>query len=256
MKIGIIGGTGLDDPKLLKNAHIKTATTKYGTPSSDLTTGTIFSTPVVILARHGKNHSIPPSQVNFRANILALKNEGCSHILATSACGSLRKEIEPGHIIFPDQFMDFTKRRDTTYFEDFSEKITHTPMSEPFCFSLREALYNKSQTLDLHSHKKGTVITIEGPRFSSKAESHMFRILGGDIINMSTVPEVTLAREAKIHYAVIAMSTDYDCWKDDEEAVHWDIIVQRMKQNAENVKKLLLEVIPHIKNLTCEICTS
>jgi 5'-methylthioadenosine phosphorylase len=248
IKVGIIGGSGLDDPNLLEDFKEISVETKYGKPSSTLTIGKLAGVDVVILARHGKGHTIYPTGVNFRANISALKQQGCTHILATTACGSLREEIKPGHLVFPDQFIDFTKHRALTFHD---EKVIHTPMAEPFCSRLRKLLSNTAKQLGLAHHNKGTVITIEGPRFSTKAESHMFRGWNADIINMSTVPEVILAREAGICYQAIAMSTDYDCWKEGEEPVTWDMIVQRMKTNADNVKKLLITAIPKIKEEKC-----
>jgi len=248
IKIGIIGGSGLDDPKLLKDYKEIPVNTKYGSPSSALTTGKIEGTDVVILARHGKAHTIYPSGVNFRANIAALKQAGCTHILATTACGSLKEEIEPGYLVFPDQFIDFTRKRELTFHD---ETVVHTPMSEPFCRQLRDLLEETAKELDFKHRVGATVIAIEGPRFSTKAESHMFRSWDADIINMTTVPEVTLAREAGICYQSIAMSTDYDCWREGDEPVTWDMIVERMAQNADNVRKLLLTVIPKIKYTEC-----
>ena len=248
VKIGIIGGSGLDDPKLLKNFKQISAKTKYGEPSSSLTTGKIDGADVVILARHGKGHTIYPTGVNYRGNIAALKQQGCTHILAATACGSLKEEIAPGHIVFCDQFIDFTRRRTLTFHD---EKVIHTPMAEPFCKQLRDLLGKTAEELDIKHYTRGTVIAIEGPRFSTKAESHMFRSWNADIINMTTVPEVVLAREAGICYQSIAMSTDYDCWREGDEPVTWDMIVKRMEQNAENVRKLLFAVIPKIKFETC-----
>ena len=242
-KIGIIGGSGLDDPGLLKGARTISVKTPYGSPSSKLTVGSIDGAGVVILARHGKDHSIYPTGVNYRANIYALKKAGCTRILATTAVGSLRERIKPGHLVFVDQFIDNTKHRTLTFND---EKVIHTPMAEPFCADLRRTLVECARRLKLAHHAKGTVVTIEGPRFSTRAESHMFRAWGADVINMSTVPEVILAREAGICYQTIAMSTDYDCWKVGEEPVTWDMIVKIMNKNAENVKKLLLAAIGRI----------
>jgi len=244
VKVGIIGGSGLDDPKIIKGAKEKNVKTPYGKPSSPLTVGRIDGVDVVILARHGKKHSIYPTAVNYRANLSALKKEGCTHILATTAVGSLRARIKPADFVFVDQFIDFTKHRPLTFHE---KKVIHTPMAEPFCSELRSLLIETAKELKLRHHKKGTVITIEGPRFSTKAESHMFRGFGADVINMSTVPEVILARELGVCYQSIAMSTDYDCWKEGEEPVSWDMIVSIMHQNAENVKRLILNTIPKIK---------
>ena len=242
-KIGIIGGSGLDDPGLMKNAVQKVVKTPYGNPSSKLTMGKINGADAVVLARHGKDHSIYPTGVNYRANIHALKKAGCTHILATTAVGSLRERIKPGHLVFVDQFIDNTRHRTLTFHD---EKVIHTPMSEPFCPDLRRILIEAAGELKLPHHKKGTVITIEGPRFSTRAESHMFRSWGADVINMSTVPEVILAREAGICYQSIAMSTDYDCWKEGEEPVTWEMIVDIMNKNAGNVKRLLLAAIGRI----------
>jgi len=253
IKIGIIGGSGMDDPRLMKNKKDKKVKTPYGSPSSSLAIGKIGGVDTVILARHGKGHSIYPTGVNFRANIYALKKEGCTHILATTAVGSLRADIKPGDLVFVDQFIDHTKHRTLTFHD---EKVIHTPMAEPFCKELRALLVKSAKELKLRHHSKGTVITIEGPRFSTKAESHMFRSWGADVINMSTVPEVILARELGICYQSIAMSTDYDCWKEGEEPVTWEMIVAIMNKNSENVKKLLVKTIGKIKHEHCETCKS
>ncbi|HXX58626.1 MAG TPA: S-methyl-5'-thioadenosine phosphorylase [Thermodesulfovibrionales bacterium] len=249
IRVGIIGGSGMDDPRLMRGMKEKRVKTPYGNPSSLLTTGKIHGIDTVILARHGKDHSIYPTGVNFRANIHAMKKEGCTHILATTAVGSLREKIRPGDLIFPDQFIDFTKHRTLTFHD---EKVIHTPMAEPFCTTLRSLLVDSAKALNLRHHNRGTVVTIEGPRFSTKAESHMFRRLGADVINMSTVPEVILAREAGICYQTIAMSTDYDCWKEGEEPVSWEMIVSIMTRNAENVKRLLLKTVSKICDTECE----
>lgn len=249
IKIGIIGGSGLDDPKLLQNFTEVEMETPFGKPSSKLTTGELAGRQVVIIARHGKDHCIMPTKVPYRANIWALKQAGCTHILATTACGSLRDEIKPGDLVFPDQFIDNTKHRNLTFFED---KVIHTPMADPSCQNLRQLLVVSAKELNLRYHDKGIIVTIEGPRFSTRAESHMFRAWGADVINMSTVPEVILAREVGICYQAIAMSTDYDCWKAGEADVTWEMIIERMKENADNVKKLLITVIPKIDFLECE----
>jgi 5'-methylthioadenosine phosphorylase len=251
IKVGIIGGSGLDDPDILKDAKEVTADTPYGAPTSVLTCGSIGGVDVAIIARHGKDHSIYPSAVNFRANIHALKEQGCTHILAATAVGSLREEIEPGHLVFPGQFIDHTRKREVTFFD--KDEVVHTSMAEPFCPNLIDLLSSSAGEMGVPFHKNKTVVTIEGPRFSTKAESHMFRSWNADIINMSTVPEVCLARERKIHYAAVAMSTDYDCWHEEEEPVTWEMIVATMKKNAGNVIKLFLDVIPKIQEYD-DIC--
>jgi len=241
---GIIGGSGLDDPAILKNAKEVTLDTPYGEPSSSITCGDIQGIDVAIIARHGKTHTIYPSAVNFRANIWALKSLGCTQVIATTACGSLREEIEPGHLVFLDQFVDTTTKRMSTFYD--KDKVCHIPMGDPFCPTLRGLLINGARRLGIRHHPSGTVVTIEGPRFSTKAESHLFRSWGCDVINMTTVPEVTLAREAGLCYAVIAMSTDYDCWHETEEHVTIEMILGIMKKNAENVLRLIREVISTI----------
>ncbi len=242
-KIAVIGGSGLDNPEILKNPIEKVVLNKYGCPSSPLVRGKIGGEDVVILARHGKDHSLTPTKINFRANILALKEEGCTHILAATAVGSLRQEIKPGNLVFPSQFIDFTRQREMTF---FTEEVVHTPMSEPYDKGLRDLLCQSCEELGLSYNRDVTVITIEGPRFSTRAESHMFRSWGADIINMSTCPEVMLANELGIPYQTIAMSTDYDCWKEDEEPVTYERVMAIMNQNAEKVKALLLHVIHKI----------
>ena len=246
-KVAIIGGSGLEDPNLLKTPNTFTVKTPYGEPSSELTTGKIGETDVVILSRHGKKHNIPPTQVNNRANIWALKEHGCDFILATTACGSLREEIDRGHLVILDQFIDFTKQRITTFYDRFENgEMKHTPMADPFNEEIRNLLIQSAEELNLTYHKNGTVISIEGPRFSTRAESNMFRVWGADVINMSVAPEVILANEIGIPYAAIAMSTDYDCWKTDEEAVTWEAVLEIFNQNVHNVIDLILATLKKV----------
>lgn len=247
VKIGIIGGSGLDNPDIMKHVREFALETPFGAPSSPLKEGEIDGVAVVLLARHGREHTIPPTQVNYRANIHALKARGCTHILATTAVGSLREHIGRGHLVVLDQFIDFTRHRSTTYHESFAPHLPlHVPMADPFCPRLRQTLIEVATELCLEVHKTGTVITIEGPRFSTRAESHMFRQWGADVINMSIAPEAILANEAGIPYAAVAMSTDYDCWKTDEEAVTWEAVLQVFASNAEKVTRLLQESVVRI----------
>ena len=243
-KIAIIGGTGLENPDILKNASRVKVTTPYGNPSSELTFGDINGKEVVILSRHGKDHSITPTGVNNCANIHTLKDQGCTHILATTACGSLREEIGRGHFVIPDQFIDYTRHRKVSFYENFENgELKHTAMADPFDSILRKKIIESAGELGLVCHPKGTVITIEGPRFSTRAESNMYRIWGADIVNMSTAPETVLANEAGIPYAAIAISTDYDCWKTDEAPVTWEEVLKVFHRNVENVIKILVKVI-------------
>lgn len=246
-KVAIIGGSGLENPDILKSPQIIKVDTPFGEPSSELTCGKIGEIEVVILSRHGKKHTIPPTQVNNRANIWALKEQGCEYILATTACGSLREEIDRGHLVILDQFIDFTKHRVTTFHDKFENgEMKHTPMADPFDSMLRKLIIQSAQELKLHVHQKGTVVSIEGPRFSTRAESNMFRMWGADVINMSIAPEVILANEIGIPYAAIAMSTDYDCWKTNEDAVTWEAVLEIFNQNVHHVIDLLLGTLKKI----------
>jgi len=247
-KIGIIGGSGLDNPDIIQGARDVEVETTYGKPSAALKQGTIAGKDVVILARHGREHTIPPTHVNYRANIQALKDAGCDMIIATTACGSLRQEIDRGHMVILDQFIDFTRLRPVSFHEEFEPHgAIHTGMADPFDEKLRELLNTSCNTLGITHHKAGTVVTIEGSRFSTRAESNMFRMWGADVINMSVAPECILANEAGLPYAAVAMSTDYDCWKTDEAPVTWDEILEVFKGNVEKVVSLLTETIKNIE---------
>jgi 5'-methylthioadenosine phosphorylase len=247
IRIGLIGGSGLEKPEFLKSSEQQLLETPYGKPSSPVICGSIEGKEVFIISRHGFHHTIPPSQVNNRANISALEQLGCSHIIATTACGSLREEICRGDIVIPDQFIDFTRHRINTFFEEFEPgKMKHASMADPFDERLRSAIISSASELGLKIHSRGTVITIEGPRFSTRAESGMFRSWGADIINMSVAPEVILANEISIPYAAIAMSTDYDSWKKDEAPVSWEEVLFVFENNVHNVLNLLLSVFRKI----------
>lgn len=248
-KIGIIGGSGIEDKLDLSDPDRLKIHTPYGAPSGLIITGSINGVEAVALARHGPGHSIMPSMVNYRANIWAFKEMGVTHILATTACGSLREEIKPGHLVFIDQFIDRTTRRIQTFYE--GAQICHIPMAEPFCPGLRKLLAGSAERLSIPYHNGGVMVTIEGPRFSSKAESLMFRQWGGHVINMSTVPEVVLAREAGLCYASLAMCTDYDCWHEDEKPVSVQLILRTMQENSDTVNRMLPEVLPLIRDSGC-----
>ena len=246
-KIAIIGGSGLENPKILKNVTDLKVDTPFGPTTSDFKCGMINGHEVVILSRHGRQHTIPPSQVNNRANIWAIHEIGCTHILATTACGSLRQEIGRGDFVVLDQFIDFTRFRPVTFFESFGPReMKHTPMADPFDSFLRSKIIESAHELKMKLFEKGTVVTIEGPRFSTRAESNMFRLWGADVINMSTAPEAILANELQIPYAAIAMSTDYDCWKTDEAPVTWGDVLKVFNQNVTYVIDLLVAVIGKI----------
>jgi 5'-methylthioadenosine phosphorylase len=250
----MIGGSGFDDPDFLTEVRRVKKGTPFGRLSGDLVVGKAGDTEVVLLSRHGQGHRIQPGQVNYRAHIWALKDEGVTHIIATSACGSLREEIEPGHLVFPDQFIDRTCNRKSSFHE--GDQVVHIAMADPFCERLRRILVNTAEAEGISHHPRGTVVTIEGPRFSTRAESRMFRMWGGDVINMSTVPEAVLAREAGICYALAAMSTDYDAWHETEEPVTWEMIAETMKKNVENVKRIFFQALPRIDYENCDCRTA
>ena len=241
VKVGIIGGSGLDDPKLLEDFEEREVETKFGVPSSKVSCGKISGVEVCILARHGKEHNIPPASVNYAANIAALKILGCDYIIGTSAVGSLREEIAPGDLVFPVQFVDFTKKRRNSFYEEVGD-VAHCEMAEPFSDFLREKLVGVTREFGFRCHDGATVVVVEGPRFSTRAESNMFRGFA-DVVGMTTVPECCLAKEAGIPYASVAMATDYDCWRENTESVTFEMVLETMKKNAERVKKILVRVV-------------
>ncbi len=243
--IGIIGGSGLDNPDILTDAQDRIVDTSWGNPHSPVRIGRIGGVEVALIARHGREHTVPPSAVTNRAHIRAPADLGCTAILATTAVGSLRENIGRGHLVIPDQFIDFTRRRHLSFFETFEPgEVRHTAMADPFDKDLRNLFIKACRESGYEFHPEGTVITIEGPRFSTRAESAMFRSWGADLINMSTAPECALANEAGIPYAAVAMSTDYDCWKTDEAPVSWESILEVFSGNVEKVTSLLTSVIP------------
>ncbi len=246
--IGIIGGSGFDDPSFFKVRRRVKAETPFGNPSSEVIAGEISGVEVLAVSRHGPGHRIMPGNVNYRANIHALKQMGCTHVIATTACGSLREEIGPGTLVLPDQFIDRTARRASTFY-DRGDRVCHIAMEFPFCRQLAGLMAGCAARMGLPIVPRGTIVTIEGPRFSTKAESRMFRSWGADVINMSTVPEVVLAREAGLCYQSIAMTTDYDCFGDTPHNVSWDQIVKVMAGNVEKVTSLISEAVKGVAGL-------
>jgi len=248
LKIGIIGGTGLEDPQILQDKTEKTVTTEFGSPSSSLALGQISGVDVVLLSRHGKSHEIGPSDINYRANILALKNEGCTHIISTNACGSLKETYQVGDLVVLDQFIDRTCKRMTSFYTGVQAEgskfkgVVHIPMGDPFCTETGNVISNAINALAYPFHKRGTIVVIEGPRFSSRAESKMFSLWGGDVIGMTTVPEVCLARELGVSYASIAMVTDYDSWREGDH-VTVETVYKIIKENSDKATKVLIRTI-------------
>ncbi len=252
-EIGIIGGTGVYDPKLIKNLKEITIDTPYGAPSDKIVVGELEGRGVAFLPRHGTKHTIRPTDVNSRANIYALKKIGVQRILASSTVGSLREEYKPGNIVVVDQFIDRTTRREESFYT--KDQVCHISVAEPMCPELRRTLIAIAKKNRINNHETGTYVCIEGPRFSTKAESKMYRGWGADIVGMTLVPECVLAREVEICYASIAMVTDYDVWK--EHPVCVDDIVRTMKANIENVKLIISETIANLSSeRVCECKTA
>ncbi len=243
--IGVIGGSGLYDMEALSDVRTERVSTPFGDPSDEYIIGTLKGKSVVFLPRHGKGHRITPSDLNFRANIYGFKKLGAGRIISVSAVGSMKEEMPPGHIVVPDQFIDRTYRRGKcTFFGDGI--VGHTSLADPFCGCLSDILFQSGQNVGVSMHKGGTYICIEGPQFSTRAESHLFRSWGVDIIGMTNVTEARLAREAEICYSTLALVTDYDCWKEEEEAVTADAIVATLTKNAANAKKIIVDAIDKI----------
>lgn len=248
-EIGIIGGTGSVPMEMLEDREEVKIHTPYGSPSDHITLGTLHGRRIAVLSRHGKGHSIQPSNINARANIWALKDLGVTHVLSTSTVGSLQDEKKPGEFVFVDQFIDRTHKRASTFYD--GSMVSHISVAEPFCPTLRGLYQQKATELELPFHGTGTYICIEGPRFSTRAESRMFRSWGGDVIGMTLVPECVLAREAELCYATIAMVTDYDTFK--EQPVTIEEVFNTMKENEEHVRELLTKVVAAVpQERTCE----
>ena len=250
-EIGIFGGTGIYDSGLLEDAKEISIDTPYGKTSDSITIGVFKDRKIAFMPRHGKKHAIPPHMINYRANIFAFKELGIKRIIAPSAVGSLKEEIAPGHFALPSQFLDFTKTRQGSFSEN--ERVIHISVADPFCPELQHSILKISQKNNLIIHKDCTYVCIEGPRFSTKAESRFFRTTGADIIGMTLVPECQLAREAQICYASISTVTDYDVWA--EKPVTAKEVLNTLSKNVAATKNLLtnlIEDIPKTKGCICE----
>jgi len=242
--IGVIGGSGLYEMEGLSDVKTVSMETPWGKPSSSLLTGTLDSVRMVFLPRHGTGHTVSPPEINFRANIYAMKAMGVERIISVSAVGSLKEKIEPGHIVIPDQFIDNTKRRPSTFFE--GGIVAHVSMADPVCSILSDCLREASLGFGGTVHSGGTYVCIEGPQFSTRAESHLYRKWGADVIGMTAMPEAKLAREAEICYSTIALCTDYDCWNEDHDDVTVSDIIGIMNKNVEAAKKIIAAVVDNI----------
>ena len=244
IKIAVIGGSGLYRIRGLKHIEEIEVSTPFGDPSDALITGRLAGVPVAFLPRHGRGHTYTPSEVPYRANIYALKKLGVEKIISVSACGSLREDIAPGHIVVPDQLVDFTKLRTSSFFG--AGWVGHISSADPFCPALSALLADELQAADATVHRGGSFITIEGPRFSTKGESRLFRSWGMDIIGMTSSPEAFLAREAEICYAVMAHVTDYDVWHETEEEVSVEAVVRILQQNTALAQDAIRALVPKL----------
>ena len=239
--IGIIGGSGLYNLPLLQNSESIEVDTPFGKPSSPIVKGYLNDHLMFFLARHGVGHFITPSNINYRANIHAFKQLGVTNVIAVSACGSLREGYAPGHIVIPDQLFDFSHKRPRTFFDN--ELVAHVSTAEPFCPSLSKLLFDAVESCGGTVHQGGTYITIEGPRFSTKAESHTFRSWGMSIIGMTASPEAFLAREAEMCYAIMAHVTDYDVWHESETPVTVDMVIRTLHKNTQLAQDAILKLV-------------
>jgi len=240
VKIAIIGGTGVYNPDIMNDIRDETVPTPYG--DVQLKIGDYQGRQVAFMNRHGEKHSVPPHLVNYRANIAALKKLGVKYVLATAAVGSLNPSMQPGHFVFVDQFLDFTKTRQTTFFEGGDAGVVHIDLTNPYCPELRDILSRAAREQGLIAHPNGTYICTEGPRFETTAEIKMYRLFGGDLVGMTGVPEVALAREAEMCYATIAMVTNYAAGISSTNLTHQEVL-DMMALNSENIRKLLMQTV-------------
>ncbi len=250
-EIGIFGGTGIYDSGLLKNSEEVDVDTPYGRPSDTVTVGEFRGRRIAFLPRHGKRHTIPPHMINFRANIWAFKELGVKRIIAPSAVGSLKKELEPAHFALPDQFIDFTKSRKGSFSEE--GRVIHISVADPFCPELQKCVLDAADGQQITMHRDCTYVCIEGPRFSTRAESEFYRTLGADVIGMTLVPECQLAREAQMCYVSVSTVTDYDVWA--EKPVTAREVLETLSGNVERIKELLtvlVDRIPEDRGCACE----
>ena len=251
--LGVIGGSGLYSMKELNIVEKVTVDTPFGAPSEDVVIGELSGTRMAFLPRHGSGHFIPPSEINFRANIFALKKLGVEQIISVSAVGSMKEKLQPGHFSIPYQFIDKTTRRISTFFT--TGIVGHVALADPVCLATAKDLSLAAHKVDAVVHDGGTYVCIEGPQFSTRAESNVYRQWGVDIIGMTNATEAKLAREASLCYATLALVTDYDCWKEEEEHVTVEAVLEIMHKNVETAQKILKELafkFPGRSNCKCE----
>jgi 5'-methylthioadenosine phosphorylase len=244
--VGVIGGSGLYDIEGLTSTRSIRVRTPFGSPSDAITVGSLEGIRVAFLSRHGQGHLLNPSGINYRANIFALKSLGVSHVISISAVGSMKESIHPGEVVVPDQFIDLTKRRTSTFFDD--GVVAHVAFGEPVCAELAQVLLSAGEKVGANVHRSGTYLCMEGPQFSTKAESRLYRQWGVDVIGMTNMPEAKLAREAELCYATLALVTDYDCWHETEEAVTVEAVLGTLHRNVALAKQILRSAMPSFAN--------
>lgn len=249
--IGIIGGSGLYELEGLENVEELTIDTPFGPTSDALIRGQLDGVDLIFVPRHGRGHRHLPKEVPYLANIWALKSLGARWVLSISAVGSMKKELAPGHFILPDQFIDRTSGRRQTFFGDGI--VAHVSLADPICPVLSQAVAESVEACNITCHRGGTYVCMEGPAFSTRAESNLYRQWGVDIIGMTACPEVKLAREAELRYATLALSTDYDCWHEEEEDVSVDSVLEILQRNTANVKRVLKHLIPRLGAMGDEV---
>lgn len=252
IELGVIGGSGLYEMDGIENIRLIEVDTPFGKPSTAVTTGILEGLPVGFIARHGEGHTLSPTEVNYRANLYALKSLGAEKVLSISACGSLREDYAPGDLVVPDQLIDFTKKRQNSFFDD--GLVAHVGVENPFCPDFSMQVYAAAQQTDAPVRHGGSAITIEGPRFSTKAESQLYRSWGIDLIGMTTSPEAFLAKEAELCYSVLFHVTDYDVWHQTEAPVSVDQVFAVIKQNTDHAKNIVRSLawdFTHARNCDC-----
>jgi 5'-methylthioadenosine phosphorylase len=250
--IGVIGGSGLYEMPGLGEVERVRLTTPFGEPSDEFVCGTLAGSRLIFLPRHGRGHRILPSEVNFRANIYGMKKLGAEWIIAVAAVGSLREEIVPGHLVVPDQFIDRTYRRPSTFFGNGI--VAHVGFADPFCPVLSGALIEAGRRVGATVHRRGTYVCMEGPQFSTRAESFLYRQWGADVIGMTNLQEAKLAREAEICFATLALATDYDCWHETQADVVIGDILRILNQNVATAQRVIAEAVPHLRSPRSCVC--
>jgi 5'-methylthioadenosine phosphorylase len=256
-RLGVLGGSGLYEIDGLQNVREERVETPWGRPSDAVVRGSLGGVELLFLPRHGRGHRVAPSAINYRANVAALKSLGATHLVSVSAVGSMKEAIAPGHLVVVDQFIDLTRKRATTFFsqgpEDEGAPVAHVGYADPVCTLMASALMEAAQTTGVVVHRGGTYVCIEGPQFSTRAESLLYRSWGVDVIGMTNATEAKLAREAELPFATLALATDYDCWHDAHADVTVDQVVAVLKANVQNAKAAIVALAKRLPDPTKSI---